>query len=158
MSTKRTKFEFVNDHYQHTFRSSKDSLDKSLKQAIETTQKMRNIFTDINQRLHSDIDKQLRLHSERCSYDTLKALATFNLKDCSYSGAWYGSALTSHTQQWPSKFDIEETNPSCLQELQIAEIEYYAPAKYNIFAMKIKLSDGRESPLLGDYYYDNPFV
>jgi len=29
--SKRTKFEFVNDHYQHTFRSGKDELDKSLK-------------------------------------------------------------------------------------------------------------------------------
>lgn len=29
--SKRTKFEFVNDHYKHVFKLSKDELDKSLK-------------------------------------------------------------------------------------------------------------------------------
>ena len=54
--SKRSKFEFVNEHYQHIFRSSKDELDKSLKQAQATTKKMRQIFSEINKKLHFDIE------------------------------------------------------------------------------------------------------
>jgi chromosome segregation ATPase len=78
--SKRTKFEFVNDHYQHTFRSGREELDKSLKQAQHTTQRMRTVFSEINKRLHSNIDTMLADHASLCSYESLKALAVFDMR------------------------------------------------------------------------------
>lgn len=42
--------------------------------------------------------------------------------------------------------------------MRIVEIEYYAPPKYQIYGLRVKLSDGRESGVLGDYYYDDPYL
>lgn len=78
--SKRTKFEFVNDHYSHTFRTSKEELDKSLKQAQSTTQRMRLVFAEMNKNLHTEIDSMLATHASRCAYENLKALAVFDIR------------------------------------------------------------------------------
>ena len=68
---------------------------------------MRNMFTEINKKLHADIDRKLKQHSERCTYDGLKALALFDLKACCYPAEkWFGDSNTLFTQQWPSSAEI----------------------------------------------------
>jgi len=63
-------------------------------------------------------------------YQNLKALAVFDMRSSFKIGSWFGDSTDSHTQQWPSADLIEATKPWELKDLHIAEIEYYAPAKY----------------------------
>jgi len=51
---------------------------------------------------------------------------------------------------------MDGKKPSLIKNLRIKEIEYYAPAKYYIYGMRITLSDGSTSPILGDFYDENP--
>ena len=119
---------------------------------------MRQIFSEINKKLHFDIESIIQNHTLRCSYQSLKSLAVFGLKNSFQTGKWFGDRTTSHTQQWPDPDIFEATNPWELRDLRIKEIEYYAPSKYYIYGMRVTLSDGRQSPVLGDYYDLNPFL
>lgn len=100
----------------------------------------------------------MQAHYKISSYENLKSLACLDLGKTIGFGKWFGSADEKFTQMWPDEDAVKSTNPWELKGLRIAEIEYYAPAKHYIYSMKVKLSDGRQSPLFGDHYYDDPYL
>jgi hypothetical protein len=104
---------------------------------------MRLVFTEINAKLTEDVEAILQAHILRCAYESLRTLAIFDVSSSFQTGKWFGDRNTSFTQQWPTSKILEETQPWQLNDLRITEIEYYAPPKYYIYGLRVKLSDGR---------------